>query len=535
MVPQEGNMFKILVCDDEGIVNTSFRFIIEKNFKDICSMEYAKNGRIAIELAQEIHPDLIFMDIQMPGINGLDAMKAIREYNPYVPFVILTAFDKFDYAKQAIKLGTVQYLTKPMNKDEIIRIIKQHFSLLEKKKEKQLKDLELREKFETVVPMLESGFINSFLLPNNHNETLQYKELLDVKSQYYTVMVCVFGEDEGSEDFGNPIGSGISMHKTYHIFREIVKEYFEAIIGNIMGNRIVLCIPSELASDEYEERVGLVDRTREMERKLSERLPFRFRIGIGTSDNEDLYTSYKQALKASGVMVGKVIHINDVEEAKVKKFQYPNELERQIYQYVKVGDSESVKEKGILLTEWMRGISPQLEEGVRLKVLELVLFSQKLVSEQSKEEYQLPIKNNLLEEVNQCLTYEELKNWFIQRLVLICEKAEENKENKHLDFVDCAIQIIEKDYKKELTLNYLAEQLDISPYYFSKLFKTKTKKNYSEYLTELRVEKAILMMQNKDMSMKEIGINVGYSDPNYFSRIFKKIKGCSPTEYRGEL
>ncbi len=528
-------MFKILVCDDEGIVHTSFQFIIEKNFKGICSLNYAKNGRIAIELAQEIHPDLIFMDIQMPGINGLDAMKTIREYSPHVPFVILTAFDKFDYAKQAIELGTVQYLTKPMNKDEIIKIINQHFNLLEVKKERRLQELKLREKFETVIPMLESGFINSFLVPNNNKETLQYKELLDVKGKFYTVVVCSFGEDEIKSQLSNPIGSGISMQKSYHAFREIVREYFEAIIGNIMGNRIILCIPGNESYDEYEKRVWLVDRMREMERKLVERLSLRFKIGIGTSVIEELYSSYRQALKANGGTVGKVIHISDIKEKKSIEYLYPDELEGQIYQYIKNGDREGVKEKSILLLEWLRGVSPQLEEGIRLKALELVLCSRKLIIERTKETYQLNISSNLLEEVNRCNNYEELKQWVIRHLVTISDEFEKEKESNQNDFVDSAIRIIKANYDKDITLNYIAEKLDISPYYFSKLFKNKTKKNYSEYLSEFRIEEAIKMMKDKDLSMKSIGINVGYGDPNYFSRIFKKIKGCSPTEYRETL
>lgn len=89
-------MYRILLVDDEGIVLNSLEFIIEKNFSGSYEMETAKTGRGAIESAEHFRPDIVFMDIQMPGINGIDAMREIRKFSPNVIFVVLTAYDKFD-------------------------------------------------------------------------------------------------------------------------------------------------------------------------------------------------------------------------------------------------------------------------------------------------------------------------------------------------------------------------------------------------------------------------------------------------------
>ncbi len=107
-------MFKILLADDEGIVIDSLKFIIEKNFPDCCIIESAKTGRKVIELAENFRPDIAFMDIQMPGINGIDAMKEIREANKTTIFIVMSAYDKFDYAKEAINLGVLDYLNRPV-------------------------------------------------------------------------------------------------------------------------------------------------------------------------------------------------------------------------------------------------------------------------------------------------------------------------------------------------------------------------------------------------------------------------------------
>jgi len=105
-------MYKIMLADDEGIVIDSLKFIIEKEFKDICEVQYAKTGRSVIELAESFRPDIAVMDIQMPGINGIDAMKEIRRTNNHTVFNCeLSAYDKFRYGQgKQYKLGVMEYI-----------------------------------------------------------------------------------------------------------------------------------------------------------------------------------------------------------------------------------------------------------------------------------------------------------------------------------------------------------------------------------------------------------------------------------------
>ena len=109
-------MYKIMLADDEGIVIDSLRFIIDKSFEGLFEVETAKTGRQVIELAESFKPDIAFMDIQMPGINGIEAMKEIKRFNSGIIFIVLSAYDKFDYAKEAIGLGVLEYLNKLMQR-----------------------------------------------------------------------------------------------------------------------------------------------------------------------------------------------------------------------------------------------------------------------------------------------------------------------------------------------------------------------------------------------------------------------------------
>ena len=102
-------MYRILVADDEGIMLEAFKSVISSTFGDSCITETAKTGRAVTEKAETFHPDIVFMDIHMPGINGIQAMREIRKFNTTALFYVVSAYDKFDYAKEAIDLGVERY------------------------------------------------------------------------------------------------------------------------------------------------------------------------------------------------------------------------------------------------------------------------------------------------------------------------------------------------------------------------------------------------------------------------------------------
>ena len=121
-------MYRVMLADDEGIVIDSMKFIIEKEFGEECEVEYAKTGRAVIELAERFRPDIAVMDIQMPGINGIEAMKEIKTFSANTVFIVMSAYDKFDYAQEAIKLGVLEYINKPMEKTRFVQVLKRQWS-----------------------------------------------------------------------------------------------------------------------------------------------------------------------------------------------------------------------------------------------------------------------------------------------------------------------------------------------------------------------------------------------------------------------
>ena len=261
-------MYKIMLADDEGIVIDSLRFIIEKEFGDSCQIEFAKTGRNVIELAEHFRPDIAFMDIQMPGINGIEAMKEIRRNNANTIFIVMSAYDKFDYAKEAINLGVLEYLNKPVEKSKIIEVLKKAMGMIDKERKKRSEELMIREKMETVVPIIENGLIYNLLFQEYFADDIEnFKTLLEFQADYCYMSALVFGQDQVGNRMTNAIGTSVRVQDHYNEVREIVKGYFPCIMGSVMANKIAILIPAEKEDLNYNERIALIDKARELVRK----------------------------------------------------------------------------------------------------------------------------------------------------------------------------------------------------------------------------------------------------------------------------
>ena len=149
-------MFRILVADDEGIMLESIKSIILSNFGSECQVACVKTGRAVIEQAEVFRPDIAIVDIQMPGLSGIQAIREVRRFNSSMVFIIITAYDKFSYAQEAVNLGVMEFITKPVNKKKILDVCIRAMHQVEEARKKLSDDLKIREKLELVVPMIES-------------------------------------------------------------------------------------------------------------------------------------------------------------------------------------------------------------------------------------------------------------------------------------------------------------------------------------------------------------------------------------------
>lgn len=529
-------MYRILLADDEGIVLDALRFIIEKNFGDTCQIATAKTGRSVIELAEEFRPDIAFMDIQMPGINGIEAMKEIRKRNHSTQFIVVSAYDKFDYAKEAINLGVVEYINKPIRQEVIVEVLKKAMKTLETERHKRSNDLMIREKLENVIPFIESGFMYSILFQEHFEEdTDNYKQLLGIEDYEYGYMLTVvFGDSQQENHMTNAVGAGVKIQNQYRAIRELIKSFFPGIVGNVMANKIAVFMPCIEAEFDYEHRIEIIEKSRELTRKLRAKADVVFRIGIGSvKPMKEAIVSYNEALDSLLQSQASVTHTEDNPTGCAYAEDYPITMEKALFEKIERGDMAGCQEAVKRFFDWMEDNYAEHIDDIRLKCLEFVLFAEQRAYLNGGLTYHFLSRTDYMKTLMERQNLASIREWFEEKMKAACRNVKGSRKESSLSVIDKAKSYINVHFQKEISLDEVSREVNVSPYYFSKLFKEETGQNFIEYLTEIRINKAKEMLsQGNETSMKEICLACGYQDPNYFSRIFKKIVGKTPTEYR---
>ena len=529
-------MYRILIADDEGIMLESLKAIIQRAYGDTCEVEVAKTGRLAIEIAEYFHPDIVLMDIEMPGINGIAAMREIRKNNTTVLFYVISAYDKFDYAKEAISLGVERYLTKPVTRSAILELMEEACGKVDAMRAQRSNQLKVQEKLETVIPVLESGFVGSVMMPGDFVDLSYYTRLLDISEKY--AYACVFRLDMEREDglMESQVGIGVKMQDLYPQFRAIVKSYLRCMVGQVISDRVVVIVPHEFLSMDYEERIREINRMRELATRLEQQLKLKVRVGIGRVKALDsLRDSYQEAVSALQESNSRIIHMDDISTHGFYEGDFPWEIEHLIFQTLNRGDTEGLKEQLDRFFDWMLQTGSDSMDNIRLKMLEYVLRAEKDAFHDGAVNYDFESRRSYLAEVMSLTEYESMRDWLQMKMRRICTQIRDKRGAQSESVVTKAKAFIQENYSRDISLDDVSREVNVSPYYFSKLFKEEAGENFIEYLTRMRIEKAKRLLADAQASIKEISVQIGYGDPNYFSRIFKKQTGMTPREYRDSL
>ena len=431
-------MYKIMLADDEGIVIDSLRFILEKEFGKECIIEHAKTGRSVIELAENFRPDIAVMDIQMPGINGIDAMKEIRQNNKDVIFIVMSAYDKFDYATEAIKLGVLDYITKPMEKNKIISVVKRAMDIIDKERAKRSNDLMVMEKLEMVIPMLESGLIYSIFLQDKFSEeALNYKTILGIKEEYGYMMSVVCGDRDEESNLTNAVGTGVRLQNHYSELRSYLKDFCGGIVGNVMSNKVAVLVPYETSEMDYSKRNELIEKTREFASMLSRKLGVDFKIGIGgVKEFSKMNESYDEALVALVNGNGRVAHADDLSIRCGYEENYPVNIENTLFEMVEKGDYAGAGNAAGQFFSWMEENFSDSLMDIRLKILEFVLYAERILYVKGGIVYEFKSRSDYLPNVLNTDDLSELKKWFIDKIVEITQKVGNNKTVKSESLIE---------------------------------------------------------------------------------------------------
>ncbi|MER2170773.1 MAG: response regulator, partial [Psychrobacillus psychrodurans] len=184
-------MMRLLIVDDEPIEREGMKAILQKAFPNLL-IEQAKNGKNAIEKTDSFQPNIVLMDIMMPGMTGLEAIETIQVSHPTTKFVMVTAFDMFDYARQAIKLGVKDYLLKPSKASEIVLTVGKVLDECQQELEAASNSEIQIEKWEQALALAETDIVTQLLFDHVHEVHIDMLvEMLDIRTSLEKFVVVV--------------------------------------------------------------------------------------------------------------------------------------------------------------------------------------------------------------------------------------------------------------------------------------------------------------------------------------------------------
>ncbi|MDF2840101.1 MAG: DNA-binding response regulator [Clostridia bacterium] len=525
-------MIKLLIADDEYLVLDSLKMIISKNMDDVEIVGTASSGREAIEKALELKPDIIFMDIHMPGIDGIEAIKQIKAANSNALFVIITAYEFFDYAKEALNMGVSEYLLKPINKSKVIETLQGLNQVINQKRKHLLREVELKERINRILPYIEGQFISHQLFNIGMvSEIGFYEDIFNMKlRQGYAITVLLENfECKGKED---NFKLNLEKQNFYEAFCLELKRICPCLIGNPLLDRITAFIPVEEASDSYEIRNQAINIGKKIMERVRLNTGNRYRIGIGrkyevASFNKSCNEAYMSASVPNGQAV---MHFEDITPSNNILDTYPLHKESIFANRMLTGNINSAKEAFKDIYLWLVSNYSEDIDKIKSKLIDLLFVIEKTLPykissfSKSKQAYILSIvKTN---------NKEELEGQFMQLLSELSEEIQEQIRSEIDGIIPKVLKYLSNNYHENITLDDAAKSVNLSYHYFSKIFKDEVGKNFVDYLTELRIEKSMKILENHRISIKEVCHKIGYNDPNYYCKIFKKITGMTPTEYR---
>lgn len=512
-------MIRILIADDEEIERVALEKILTTHLPQIEVVAKAMHGRDAIEKAEQTKPDLLLMDIQMPGINGLEAIEIIREKFPEMKVVIVSSYDTFTYAQQAIRLGVKDYLLKPSKVKVIIDTIRKICEEIKQERAKRESQDEMTSRIQKALPIIESECVSQLLFDQVHPiDQEEMSKMIEVPIQPPAYVIAMSIQPKEMEH--RP-----AITKMIQEMKIELCQHGSILLGSISGSVLPLILFHKKGQERHQ-AMKLVEQIRRISYRDSK---VNILIGIGRSKTNlvDLRLSYQEALLAcSDSIAGQGFRSRFYEDLAREQGEDSKRLHYERKLINSLRDEKWQDTKEILLR--LLSVDEQRQTPVgeaKQRLYGHLLLIIHLLDEMGVE----AIPSNIILHGQ---TYAEL--WQearekIQELDVVYQRFQQHAQYDTLDQVK---KYIEEHFTEDLSLEQLAQMVNLSPFYLSKCFKEEFGISYVDYMTQCRIYRAKEYIRQGGLSFKEIAYSVGYHDPNYFSRVFKKVCGLSPSQYR---
>ena len=498
---------RILIVDDEYIMRQGIRYMIAWEEQGFQVVGEASNGKEALELMETLKPHIVFCDIAMPVMDGLDFMRVVHRKYPEVLVLILSGYDKFEYVRQALLNGAVDYVLKPtLNPEELSKILNRVVS--------QIPGQKLKQKTVSSPDDLLERYLNGYDQELNDQAFNAYFP----HSCYRLMGLPMRFQNPGRQDFSQVI---------FEKAEQYLKEHVPGSYLKFLQNHEVLCVVFNYPVKD-EER--LIEMIHDMLCQLSVIYERTFAV-LGETHRKltDLKAEFEnplfleaEAFYHKGIQIYPLKEYDGVEKS-LHKFDFRR--------FSAAVSNHKYVEAVEMFREYIwRAVQCQLPE-FKLKNQAKNLLYNLVGSVDSKIQRLEQIRFEYFAKIDEAVYAEDFLETFQALLDELLECLEESMESQDMK-IQGMLDYIAEHYRDDLDLTNLAEVFNFNYSYLSSYFNTKMGEGFSEYLNRIRIGHACQYLEKGESSIASISALVGYSDQSYFCRVFKKITGVTPSAYR---
>lgn len=529
---------RVLLVDDEIFTIRMLQNVIHWKELGLELAGYAQSGEEAYEKVVKDTPDIIISDIKMPGMNGLEFVKKVKNYNQGIKIILMSAYADFSYVQEGIRLKCSDYILKPIDESDLEKVLRKLILEIQGEKEQKTivsKSASQLDKINLFHFMKTGHGINKV---KNANPQGTMRRML--ASEYAVFMIQVSN-------------TTIDEYNKMTNIEMVYEGYISSILEKALASLEIEGILFDYEENSWTIIVGnSQDRKREeIARRLIEVMREETGIGVNVcfssfgrrpEELPELYAELQNLSKYSFYVgdtdiLGYDYNCNKEELNEVRDIGVMRDIESAICKK----DSEKIF---AMLNEIFE-LSKEYRPGGLSNIYEIcyqVLLSvrRQIPEEEKMSETYRELFSLSYESLKQISSMKELKEKIMQvvgYMQCVSDSADSQKSacerNKaYSDAVKESIELMEQRFKENLSLDEICDEVAVSKNYFCYLFKRETGRSVWNYLTELRMECAKQLLENSNMKSYEIAFQVGYDNPSYFSKLFKKYENVTPNEYR---
>jgi two-component system, response regulator YesN len=506
-------MLRILLVDDEREEREGISFLIKKyNFP--LTVLQASNGREALKYIQEQSIDILFTDVKMPIMNGLDLAKTVYEYNPAIKIIIYSAYSEFDYAKQALSANAVGYLLKPIEIDEFKKLMNEVIISVNEAKESHKRKQEDEEQYRK--NLFYKLFYSARIEPEEEERISKY-----IFSKMYSA--CTILNIEFITNF---------LEEQEEVFINYISMYLgkQSVYVKLYPNEAYLLVPKsrELSGLSLDQQL----------KKLIRDLNMR-------EDNELLIVNSTSVTSIQELQE----QLQCIKSIKNKIFGYGNRIiETNDYFH---DDEHYVSDVEMIRKEVIKAIEEENAEHI------LQYCNQLIILIQSLHNLSKLYTQNLFYSIIKAI-YDKMPKVEYEQVLVSAEQLFHARDpqsvikdfesslkamlepmgNRCLDesrITQKIKNLVETEYMKEISLSYVAEKVNLAPAYVSYIFKQETGQTLVKYITDIKMQKAKKLLEEGNLKIVKVGRACGYENQSYFNRMFKNYYGVTPKQFREKL